>query len=216
MKTKQSIAAALSLLICFMTGWTCWGDPPDTWVIWETEGNSLIVYGGPKDELDAFMTTPGYAVAGGFWDGSYALSDETVFPYGDGAIHVAFTTRVDWGNHLFNLWRTVSGRSVTYWTGSNPQSVASKIRFGESVTFRGLGVSLTIPDAAGASVAGNTVTWSYEEDSGQAWGLAHAYSGLSATSSFVMTSVLQASSGDYFFGGANAWVSVVAHARKSP
>ena len=202
-----------------LTGIGGLSEPPDTWVLWwGSDSNALVAYGGSKDELQTYFPQMSACSEdqAGFWDGRYTLQDENVLDYGISEIRVAFCTTVDWGNHLFNFWREVSGSSATYWTGSLPQETASEIEFSESWTFRGLGISLHVPADAGVSISGNTVHWSAIEDSGEAWGLIPTYSGISARSRILMTSVKQVSAAAFFFESAAMYVSVVAIASKSP
>ena len=90
----------------------------------------------------------------------------------------------------------VNGKTRTSWLGSNPY-YADKVQLGESWTFNGTGITISIPPGIGFSGFGNTITWNGEKEND--WWFRNNYSGIGASGG-ALASMTKRGAGSHYFG----------------
>lgn len=176
-------------------------------VIYSFPGNTLIAIGGEKVRVkidrDLFPKfSPGPRPT--FWVKQKTLYGFKSTPYGNGTVETWFESTVTYDAYTLPVWAEVEGEARTMWTGTYPQFYSDRIRLESSWTFNGIGVYVSYPP--GFSSFGNTVTWSGEDNSSNAWMLI-LYSGIRGESWVGLTSVRQSTNGSHYFESTHTWVS---------
>ena len=102
--------------------------------------------------------------------------------------------------------------SQTLWLGTQPQWNSSEIRLTDSWTYGGFSVSVSFPPGVGFTVAGNTVSWTGSDASGEVWGLQDMYYAIAAEG--LLNRFRQVSLGSHLFRNpsVSTWVNVSASA----
>ncbi|MBU1050374.1 hypothetical protein KKG90_10170 [Candidatus Bipolaricaulota bacterium] len=190
----------------------------DTRIIFDHNGNALISYSGSKDTLPTLTprtqsTREDRLLASelALTTFMYVLDDSGSTAYGNGHVRAEFRTEVEYSNLLGSIFRELEGASMTYWTGTVPQTLSTEVVLSDTVKFGGPSIRVTVPAGAGASASGSTITWSGDDD--DTWYLCHIYAGWRATSILYIGGTEHSTDGEHVFGEAHTWVSACARAR---
>lgn len=127
-------------------------------------------------------------------------------PCGNGDVNVDFYSTFEY-NLGYTQVTLTQGASDTLWTGTVPQVNATHASLSDSVTWNSLGSVSISTGGVGWSVQSHTASWTSGQVS-NCWKLNHSFGGLMGTG--VITSVVESSTGDFYFQTTNTFVTPTA------
>ena len=119
---------------------------------------------------------------------------------GNGNVYVTFSSTIV-TSPAFMVATVTQGTSHTAWMGTLPQYNASHLQLFDSVTWNAWGSVSISKDGAGWSTTNNTSLWTGPMEYDY-WEASHTFGGL--TGSGILTSVVESSTGDFYFASSHS------------